>query len=88
VDDLQGTIPYLVHCHLKDTGGGKREWNFPAVGEGRLDFAAILERFEQGGYTAPFSVEIEFQGEPWPSVEEVHRSMKASYEHLKSLGLS
>jgi sugar phosphate isomerase/epimerase len=88
VDDLPGTIPYLVHCHLKDTGGGKKDWNFPAVGEGRLDFAAILERFEQGGYTGPFSVEIEFQGEPWPPVEEVHRSMRASYEHLKNLGLS
>lgn len=88
IDDLPGVIPYLVHCHLKDTGGGKKDWNFPAVSEGRLDFGAILKLFEQEGYSGPFSVEIEFQGEPWPPVEEVHRSMKVSYEHLKSLGLS
>lgn len=88
VDDLVGLGSYLAHCHLKDTRGGKREWNFPAVGEGRLDFGAILNRLEQEGFTAPFSVEIEFTGEPWPPLAEVNRSMKVSYEHLKGLGLS
>ncbi|GAB4527149.1 MAG: hypothetical protein Kow0063_02170 [Anaerolineae bacterium] len=88
VDDLRPVVPYLAHVHLKDTGGGKRDWNFPAIGEGRLDFGAILRLLEEEGYTGPFSVEIEFQGEPWPPLSEVHRSMKVSYQHLKSLGLS
>ena len=88
VDDLSPVVPYLAHVHLKDTAGGKREWNFPAISEGRLDFDAILKLLEEEGYTGPFSVEIEFQGEPWPPVSEVHRSMKVSYEHLKSSGLS
>lgn len=88
MDDLVGLGPYLAHCHLKDTAGGKREWNFPAVGEGRLDFGAILKRLEQESFSGPLSVEIEFSGEPWPPLEEVNRSMKASYEHLQKLGLS
>jgi sugar phosphate isomerase/epimerase len=88
VDDLPPVVSYLAHVHLKDTAGGEREWNFPAISEGRLDFDAILKLLEEEGYTGPFSVEIEFQGEPWPPVSEVHRSMKVSYEHLKSLGLS
>ena len=88
VDDLRPVVPYLAHVHLKDTGGGAREWDFPAVGEGRLDFAAILKILEEEGYTGPFSVEIEFQGEPWPPLAEVDRSMKVSYAHLKDLGLS
>ncbi len=88
VDDLRPVVPYLANVHLKDTGGGKREWNFPAIGEGRLDFGAILKILAEEGYANPLSVEIEFQGEPWPSLEEVDRSMKVSYEHLKSLGLS
>lgn len=88
VDDLRPVVPYLAHVHLKDTGGGQRDWNFPAVGEGRLDFGAILRLLEEEGYAGPFSVEIEFQGEPWPPVTEVHRSMQVSYQHLKSLGLS
>ena len=48
----------------------------------------ILKILEEEGYANPLSVEIEFQGEPWPPLEEVDRSMKVSYEHLKSLGLS
>lgn len=88
VDDLRPVVPYLAHIHLKDTGGGQREWNFPAISEGRLDFDAILKLLDDEGYTGPFSVEIEFQGEPWPPLSEVNRSMKVSREHLKSLGLS
>jgi sugar phosphate isomerase/epimerase len=88
VDELRPVVPYLAHVHLKDTGGGKGEWDFPAIGEGRLDFGAILKLLNEEGYTGPFSVEIEFQGEPWPPVSEVDRSMRVSYAHLKDLGLS
>lgn len=88
VDDLRATVPYLVHVHLKDTAGGKGDWNFPAVGEGHVDFSSILRILKEEGYAGPFSVEIEFQGEPWPPVAEVDRSMKVSYETLHALGLS
>lgn len=88
VDDLKPALPYLVHIHLKDKIGGKKEWNFPGIGEGEVDFAEILRILDEGGYTAPFSVEIEFSGLPWPPLAEVDRSMKVSYETLKSLGLS
>ena len=87
VDELAEVAPYLVHCHLKDTRGGRRDWDFPGVGEGRLDFEAILKILDEAGYTGPFSVEIEFQGEPWPPLAEVDRSMKVSYETLHKLGL-
>ena len=48
----------------------------------------MLRILEQGGYTGPVSVEIEFVGEPWPPLAEVNRAMKASYDKLASLGLS
>ena len=88
VDDLRPVVPYLAHVHLKDTRGGKGVWDFPAVGEGHVDFGRVLRILEEEGYGGPLSVEIEFQGEPWPPVSEVHRSMKVSYETLKGLGLS
>ena len=88
VDDIGATVPYLVHVHLKDKRGGKGVWDFPGVGEGEVDFAGILKVLEEKGYTGPMSVEIEFSGEPWPPLEEVHRSMKVSYETLHGLGLS
>jgi L-ribulose-5-phosphate 3-epimerase len=87
VDDLPATVPYLVHFHAKDHIGGARHWNFPAPGEGQIDWRQVLSILEKGGYDGPISVEIEFAGEPWPPLEEVNRSMKSAYRHLSSLGL-
>lgn len=86
VDDIAKTVPYLAHVHLKDTRGGYREWDFPAIGEGHVDFGRILEILEENGYQGPYSVEIEFAGQ-WPPLEEVHRSMRVSYSTLSKLGL-
>ena len=80
-------MPHLAHVHLKDTTGGKGNWNFPAIGDGVVDFARVLEILREAGYAGPYSVEIEFQGEPWPPLAEVNDAMRRSYEHLSSLGL-
>jgi L-ribulose-5-phosphate 3-epimerase len=88
VDDLEAVAPYLAHVHLKDTVGGKGVWNFGAIGSGSVDFARVLEVLDSAGYTGPLSVELEFEGEPWPPLEEVDEAMRRSYEHLRGLGLS
>jgi len=77
-----------VHVHLKDKLGEGKVWNFPAIGEGDIDFARVLGILDKGGYTGPVSVEIEFVGEPWPPLAEVNRAMRASHDKLASLGLS
>jgi L-ribulose-5-phosphate 3-epimerase len=87
VKDISIAAPYLAHVHLKDTAAGYREWNFPAISEGHVDFKGVLKNLKDAGYKAPFSVEIEFSGEPWPSLAEVDRSMKVSYQALSKLGL-
>jgi L-ribulose-5-phosphate 3-epimerase len=85
-EDIGITLPYLTHVHLKETRGGYKEWDFPAIGEGKVNFKKVLQVLEKGGYKGPFSVEIEFAG-VFPPVEEVHRSMKVSYQTLSKLGL-
>jgi sugar phosphate isomerase/epimerase len=88
VDDLPKITSYLAHVHLKDTTGGKGNWNFPALGTGTVDFGRVLDILREAGYTGPLSVELEFQGEPWPPLEDVNEAMRRSYEHLSRLGLS
>ena len=88
VDDLEAITSHLAHVHLKDTVGGKGVWNFGAIGSGSVDFGRVLEILEGAGYTGPLSVELEFEGEPWPPLEEVDESMRRSYEHLRRLGLA
>jgi L-ribulose-5-phosphate 3-epimerase len=88
VDDVATIASQLAHVHLKDTTGGKGVWNFPALGTGVVDFQQVLATLDETGYTGPYSVELEFEGEPWPSLDVVNDAMRRSYEHLSSLGLS
>ena len=88
VDDVASIASQLEHVHLKDTTGGKGVWNFPAIGSGSVDFGAVLAILSEQGYAGPYSVELEFEGEPWPPLADVNEAMRLSYEHLSSLGLS
>jgi L-ribulose-5-phosphate 3-epimerase len=87
VDDLAQVVPFLANVHLKDHRGGKASWDFPAPGDGTVDFARVLAILEEGGYTGPLSVEIEFQGDPWPPLAEVDAAMARACKHLNALGL-
>lgn len=86
VDDIHHVLPYLVNMDMKDKIGGKGEWNFPAPGAGTIDFARLLGILDDAGYAGPMAVEIEFQGEPWPSVAEVTEAMRSAREHLLAVG--
>jgi sugar phosphate isomerase/epimerase len=89
VDDLPHIADRLAHVHLKDARGGPGDWDFPAIGEGHVDFERVLAILRDAGYEGPFSVEIEFTGEvPWPPLEEVDAAMRTSYAALTALGLS
>jgi sugar phosphate isomerase/epimerase len=87
VEDLPKILPYLAHVHLKDTTGGKGNWDFPAIGTGTVDFDRVLAILRDAGYTGPYSVELEFTGEPWPPLADVTEAMRRSREHLTTLGL-
>ena len=87
-DDIPPIAPYLAHVHLKDKSGGARVWDFPAPGEGHVDFERVLAVLRDAGYDGPYSVEVEFTGEPWPPLAEVTRAMGSAYRYLSGLGLS
>jgi len=86
-DDLPYALPCVALSHLKDKVGGLRVWNFPALGRGHVDFGKLLRMLRRGGYTGPYSVEIEFKGHPWPPLDVVDRAMRASYKYLNRFGL-
>ena len=87
VEDIPKVVGEIVHVHLKDTAGGKGVWDFGALGSGVVDFGEVLRILSEAGYGGPYSVELEFSGEPWPPLAQVNEAMRQSYEHLGSLGL-
>ena len=88
-DDLPAIADRVAHVHLKDTRGDEGVWDFPAVGEGRVDFGRVLAILRGAGFDGPCSVEVEFKGgEPWPPLDDVTAAMRASREALAPHGLS
>ena len=77
----------VANVHLKDMRGGKGDWDFPAIGEGHVDFARVLDILRGAGFNGPYSVEVEFDG-TWPALDDVTAAMRASREALTVHGLS
>jgi L-ribulose-5-phosphate 3-epimerase len=82
-EDIKAAAKYVNHLHLKDKAGNDKEWNFPAIGTGNVDFAPIFGTLEEVGFAGPVSVEIEFQGEPWPPLDEVNQAMTTSLAFIR-----
>ena len=68
---------------VKDQIGGKGVWNFPATGTGDVKFDAIFAALDQVRFAGICSVEVEFQGEPMPPLEEIDAAMAASYAYVR-----
>lgn len=85
-EDLSGCIDKVEYIHLKDKNGAVDEWNFPALGEGYIDFPMIFKLLSDNGNQAPFSIEIEFTQAGPKDLDEINQAVKTSYEYLRSAG--
>lgn len=83
-EDIINALPYMGFMHIKERPDVP-EWNFPALGEGKLDFKKIFNFIQD--YTGPISVEVEFTETTEPTLEGTNAAIKKSYEFLKSSGM-
>lgn len=84
-EDLAASADDVAFIHLKDKLGPYHEWNFPAIGDGELDFPRILSILKKAEYRGPISVEIEFTSLGPENLEEVNDAVKRSYRYLSSI---
>jgi len=82
-EDILAAAPFVTHLHLKDKAGGDHDWNFPAIGTGNVDFAKVFQALVDVGFAGPVSVELEFQGEPWPPLDEVQSALATSRQFIR-----
>lgn len=87
-DDLEASIEFIEFIHLKDKLGVFDEWNFPAIGEGWIDFPRIFHTLKKANYKGPISVEIEFTPSGPTNLEEVNKSVKNSFDYLTNIFVS
>lgn len=86
--DLDACLDQVGYLHLKDKGGEKQVWDFPALGKGWIDFPMLFDKLERAGNSAPFSVEIEFTQAGAKDLAEVNRAVEDSAAYLKSRGFA
>lgn len=84
-EDLEASVDKVEFMHLKDKLGAPQEWNFPAIGDGEIDFSRIFQTLKKADYKGPISVEIEFTPQGPESLEEVNESVQRSFSYLSSI---
>lgn len=85
VDTCMADIAYL---HLKDKAGARSDWDFPALGQGYVDFETIFKKLAAAQNNAPFSVEIEFTQAGPKDLAEIDAAVRASAEYLTAHGFA
>ncbi len=81
-EDIAAIAPRVIHVHLKDKRGGRLVEDFPPLGQGTIDFRAVIEVLRKAGYRGPFSAEVELHA---PSADDEDRLMKATREFMEDL---
>jgi L-ribulose-5-phosphate 3-epimerase len=84
-EDLESSIDYVEFIHLKDKLGAYNEWNFPAIGDGYLDFHRIFATLKKANYQGPISIEVEFTSSGPANLEEINNSVKRSFSYLTKI---
>ncbi|NLW15163.1 MAG: sugar phosphate isomerase/epimerase [Erysipelothrix sp.] len=87
VEDLKESIDAITYVHIKDKAGEKDAWNFPALGEGYVDFKALINVLDTHKNDAPLSIEIEFTEKGPRDLDEVNTALIKSRDYLENLGL-
>ena len=86
VAELEKVAHLVAAVHLKDTSGEYKTWNFPALGEGVVDFKEVLRILDLHDFGGPFTMELEgVEGQkfgPDEACDEVARSV----EFMRTLG--
>ncbi len=83
--DIEECIEEIAYIHLKDKAGDRKEWNFPAIGDGDVDFKRIFELLEKYNKDIPVSIEIEFTEKGPKDFDEVSNAIRTSIKYLNSL---
>lgn len=87
LEDLSSCIDLVGFVHLKDKDGLQNEWNFPAIGKGKLPLVEAIQLLYEHNNESPLSIEIEFTPKGPSSKNEVDQAVLDSVSYLKRNGI-
>ncbi len=87
LSELRRVNEFVAAVHLKDTNGRPRTWYFPTLGQGIVDFAGLFAELAAGGFTGPYTMELEgIEGQNLDFAGKAE-SVAGSVAYLRSAGL-
>jgi L-ribulose-5-phosphate 3-epimerase len=84
--ELKKCIDYVAAVEFKDHNGQFETWNFPTIGQGAVDFAAVMKILREHGYSGPITMEVEGVRGVEMSEAEIKEYIDRSGRHIRSLG--
>ena len=86
-EDIKSIAPYVVGVHLKDSGGGYQEWDFPALGDGKVGLPGVFKTLSDVGFHGPYSLELEGKAGQDPTQEDCYQVLVKSLDYLSQIGI-
>ena len=87
VAELKKAAEFVRSVHLKDTDGGFKSAVFPVVGQGVVDYPAVLEVLRDKGFNGPWTLELEGTAIDWNSPDAIEKTVADSVAYLRVIGL-
>ncbi len=86
-DELAKVVDYVAAVHLKDTNGGYREWHFPALGAGVVDFPGVFDLLDRRDFLGPYTLELEGIQQRRYSLQRRLAYVERSVDYLRKIGV-
>jgi len=86
VTELKKSIPYVATVEFKDHTGEFETWNFPALGQGKVNFPEILKILKEHHYKGPITIEFEGIKGVELNEDQIKEAIENSVKYLRSLG--
>lgn len=88
VEEARKGARWVRSVHTKDTTGGYKSADFPCLGQGIVDYAAVVAVLEAAGFTGPLTMELEGTAASAPDADGLEANVRACADHLRGLGLA
>jgi sugar phosphate isomerase/epimerase len=85
--ELQKLLPWVEGVHFKDTMGNLQEHNFPPLGQGVVDYPAVVRILNARGFHGPFTMELEGKAGVELDRQQTLQQVEDSVRYLRSTGL-
>ena len=84
--DFTGSMDKIGYVHLKEKSGGRKEWDFPALGKGYVEFPELFRLMDDAENLSPYSIEIEFTADGAKDLDEINQAVMDSAAYLRAQG--